>query len=364
MNRHALVQPPARPGRHGRVSGGRRSRRIALGAAGAAMLAAGALVTALVVTGKPPGHHARVARVAASSPAAAPRPSPPERLPVGTIGRYAVAERTLALVDTSRGRLRPRTLQAVVRYPVIPRASAASGRLARGLFPLVVFAPGYLQCEDSYATLLDSWASAGYVVAAVNFPRTSCQVATPDEDDLANQPADLGFVIRQLLAVSGAPSGELAGLVNPAEIAVAGHSDGGDTVAAVAAGSCCAAPQVRAAVVLAGAEWPPLGGTYFTRPSPPMLFVQGSADPVNPPADSIAMYQADRSGPRFYLDLLGAAHLRPYEGHLPPEPLVTRVTVDFLDRYLAGQDSAAAAMAAAGNVPGVAVLVTGGQLPP
>jgi dienelactone hydrolase len=301
-------------------------------------------------------------RLASPTPAA--RPRPPERLPVGTIGRYSVAEQTLRLVDRSRVRLGPRALPTTVWYPVIPAAAAASGRLARGLFPLVVFAPGFAQCGGSYGSLLRTWATAGYVVAAVNFPRTNCHLAHPDENDLVHQPADMAYVIRQLLAVSGQSRGLLAGLVDPGKIAAAGQSDGGDTVAALAANTCCRDRAITAAIVLAGAEWPPLGGSYFTQATPPILFVQGDADSINPPAASMMMYQADRTGPRFYLDLFGADHLAPYEGQGPPEPVVARVTVDFLDRYLAGSPGAAAAMQRDGDVAGVATLVSGSRLPP
>jgi pimeloyl-ACP methyl ester carboxylesterase len=250
----------------------------------------------------------------------------------------------------------------VVRYPVIP-AAAASGRLARDLFPLVVFAPGYRQCDRSYRFLLHEWASAGYVVAAVEFPRTNCHVSAPDESDLVNQPGDVSGVMRRLVAISRRPHGALAGLVNPAEIAVAGHSDGGDTVAAVTANTCCRDHQVAAAVVLAGAEWPPMPGRYFARPAPPMLFVQGTDDAWNPPGASMQLYRADTVGPRYYLDLFGADHFTPYEGSGAPEPIVARVTTDFLDRYLVGQRPAAAAMRRAGQVAGVAALAGGAHLP-
>ncbi|HLQ57235.1 MAG TPA: hypothetical protein VK162_23555, partial [Streptosporangiaceae bacterium] len=277
----------------------------------------------------------------------------------------AVADRSLVLVDTSRAPLAGRrVLPTLVRYPVIPARAAAAGGLARGLFPLVLFAPGYLQCDGSYRSLLHSWASAGYVVAGVEFPRTSCHAASPDEADLANQPGDMSFVIRRLLAISGRPHGVLSGLVNPAAIAVAGHSDGGDTVAAMVANTCCLDHKVSAAVILAGAEWPPLRGSYFARRSPPILFVQGNADNINLPADSQLMYRADTRGPRFYLDLFGAGHLTPYEGDGSPEPVVAQVTTDFLNRYVAGQPSASAAMQRAGDVAGIAVLVHGKKPPP
>jgi dienelactone hydrolase len=317
------------------------------------------------VTGKVPGHPARSGAASATSPATGtPAPPPARRLPVGTIGSYAVADRSLVLVDRSRARIAGRrVLPTLVRYPVIP-ATAGGGRLARGLFPLVVFAPGYLQCQGSYSSLLRAWASAGYVVAAVEFPRTSCQAGRPDESDLVHQPRDMAYVISALLAISGRAHGPLSGLVNPAEIAVAGHSDGGDTVAALAANTCCLDHRVAAAIVLAGAEWPPMGGSYFPKGTPPILFVQGDSDNINFPADSLMMYQADTTGPRFYLDLYGAGHLPPYEGHGSPEPVVARTTIEFLDRYVAGQRPAGAAMRRAGDVPGVATLVGGGHLPP
>lgn len=283
---------------------------------------------------------------------------------MGTPGRYAVARDWLSFTDRSRGRLGPRRLPTVVYRPVIPAAAAASGRLARGLFPLVVFAPGYLQCPSPYSHLLGQWASAGYVVAAVQFPRTNCHVAHPDEDDMVHQPGDLAYVIGRLLAMSGESHGTLSGLLNSREIAVAGHSDGGDTAAAMVANTCCLDHRVAAAVVLAGAEWPPMPGRYFARPTAPMLFVQGSADTCNPPEASEQLYQADTTGRRYYLDLLGANHFTPYVGGGSPEPVVARVTTDFLNRYLAGQHDATAAMRRDGHVAGIAELASGRASPP
>lgn len=346
------------------MPGARRGRRVAAGAAAVAALAGGALTAGCAATGAAPRPAGRaVASSAGTAGPATPGPAPAERLPVGTIGRYAVARRSLIITGSSRPRLGRRVLPTVVRYPVIPAAAIASGRLVRGLFPLVVFAPGYRQCDGSYSFLLHEWASAGYVVAAVEFPRTSCHVAHPDEGDLVNQPADVASVIRRLLAVSTRSHDVLTGLVNPVKIAVAGHSDGGDTVAALAGNTCCLDRRVKAAIVLAGAEWPPLPGAYFAAAAPPILFVQGTADTWNPPAASMQLYRADTTGPRYYLDLFGANHFTPYEGSGPPEPVVGRVTVDFLDRYLAGQGHAAA-MRRDGHVTGVAALVSGGRLPP
>ena len=160
---------PPGPARHrAGASGARRRPRASLAAPALAVLATGALVAACAGTaGTSPGHAA--ARSTPTTGSASPRPSPPVRLPVGKLSRYSVAEQSFTIVDRSRPRLGPRVIPTVVRYPIIP-AAAASGRLARGLFPPVVFAPGYRQCDRSYRFLLHEWASAGYVVAAVEFP--------------------------------------------------------------------------------------------------------------------------------------------------------------------------------------------------
>jgi len=350
------------------VAGRGRRPRAAAGAAAAAAVLAGAFLSVRAAAGGGPANSAGPRPAgSASAPAAraaAPAPRPAAALPVGKIGSYPVTDRSFVFTDRSRARTAgPRILPALVRFPVIPASARTAGGPAGRGFPLVVFAPGYLQCERSYRWLLRTWASAGYVVAAVEFPRTNCHVTSPDEADLANQPGDIAFAIRRLLAASSRPRGPLSGLLNPAAIAVAGHSDGGDTVAALAASTCCLDHKVSAAVVLAGAEWPPLGGSWFAGRTPPVLFVQGNADNINPPAASRQMYRADTTGPRFYLDLPGAGHLTPYQGRRPPEPIVARVTTDFLDRYLAGQRSAGAAMRRAGDVTGRADLVHGKNLP-
>src|SRR5262249_11207321 len=149
--------------------------------------------------------------------------------------------------------------------------------------PLIVFGPGFMQCGGPYSRLLKAWASAGYVVAVVNFPYSDCKASSPTETDMVNQPGDMAFVIRKVLRRSAAANGFFSGLINPAQVAVTGQSDGGDTVAAVAANTCCIDRRVKAVAVLSGAEWPAMPGKYFTGHPVPMLFTQGSADSINPP---------------------------------------------------------------------------------
>ena len=285
----------------------------------------------------------------------------PAAVKIGVMRTYRVALVRYNWIRPTK-HLGKRALHVTVRYPVISDHARYRGG-SRGLLPLIVFAPGYRHCAAVYSDLLRQWSSAGYVVAAVDFSRTSCKAAVPHEADLRHEPADLAFVIGRLLARSAAAGGRLAGLIAASEVAVAGHSDGGDAAAALAAAACCRDERVRAAVILSGAQWPAFTGHWFAGPAPPLLVIQGTADAWNPPADSVRLYRADTTGPRYYLELPGADHFAPYQGNHPPEPIVARVTIDFLDRYLLGQQGKSAVMRRAGTVAGKAKLSRAGKLP-
>jgi dienelactone hydrolase len=286
---------------------------------------------------------------------------------VGVAGSYQVSQRDMTFTEPAHTSpagesLGPRTLVTEILYPVSLRS--AGHQSVRGPFPLLLFAPGFQQCGGPYRDLLSSWAGAGYVVVTIDFPRTDCTVgAAADEADMVNQPGDMSYVLARLLALSGRPAGPLAGLVNGEQVGVTGQSDGGDTVAALAANTCCTDGRPRAVAVLSGAEWPAMPGRYFARTPPPMLFVQGSADVINPPWTSVQLYQSD-PGIRYYLDLFGASHTGPYWGTNKVEQVVVRVTLAFFDRYVLGQPQARSAMATAGVVAGVATLVSGSQPAP
>src|SRR5262249_36655937 len=92
----------------------------------------------------------------------------------------------------------------------------------------------------------------------------------------------------------------------------------------------------------------------------PMVFVQGSADTINPPGCSVILYQADPARARYYLDLHGADHTTPYWGSNSYEHVTARVTTAFFDRYLLGDRAAAGRMRRSGTVPGLAALFSGG----
>jgi len=249
-----------------------------------------------------------------------------------------------------------------VRYPAlgapgqtdIPNAGPAS---AGGPYPLVVFGHGFAVTPQLYAPLLQSWARAGYVVAAPVFPLGNADApGGPDEADVINQPSDMSFVISSLLSLSRPGAGPLAGLVDSAQIAVAGHSDGGETALAVAYSRRFHDPRVSAAVILSGAEMSGVGGYRFTQGSPPLLAAQGTADIFNEPRYTNAYFKLAQR-PKFLLRLLGAGHLPPYTYQQPQLAIVERVTIAFLDRYLKHQSGALQRLVSLGGGTGTSALL-------
>jgi dienelactone hydrolase len=235
--------------------------------------------------------------------------------------------------------LRPRTLVTEIRYPRAP-----------GRFPLVVFGHGFAVTPGIYGHLLTAWARAGYVVAAPLFPLENADApGGPNEGDIVNQPADVSFVITEMLR-----SRSFRGRLDSRAIGVTGQSDGGNTALAVGY-SVHRDGRVRAAVILSGGEVPPVAAMAFSAGEPPLLATQGTADTINPPSFTQAFFDlAPR--PKYRLDLLGAGHLPPYTGVAPWALVTERTTTAFFDFYLKGERSALGRMRAAGNVPGVAAL--------
>ena len=355
-------------------------RLIAAGEAAAVVLATAVLAAACGGSAPRAAQtattHSAPARSASARPAAATpsrtasaAPARARVITLGVAGTYGVGEQQMTFTEPAHTgvtgqHLGERSLLTLIRYPVA-RGSSGSWP-AGGPFPLLMFAPGFQQCSDTYEHLLRAWVSAGYVVASVDFPRTDCLVGSAAyEPDLVNQPGDVSYVLSQLLALNTQAHGFFSGRLDPHEVAAAGQSDGGDTVAALGGNTCCQDHRLQAVSVLSGAEWPPMPGPYFAGQAPPMLFVQGNADTINPPGTSVQLYRADRASPRYYLDLYGADHMVPYTGDNPVERLVARITLAFFDRYLLGHASELTTMRQdARDSGGIAALDSGGQLPP
>jgi len=282
-----------------------------------------------------------------------PTTSPPTTKPSPTT--YAVATTDLSIQghDLSGA---PVALPTTVLYP-----QAATGTKR---FGLVVFSPGFDIDPSVYLPLISTWAASGFVVAEVSYPDT-LPSSPLVEYNMVNHPSELSQVITDFVDGSPYVPASISGLVNPAEVAVAGQSDGGDVSVASAAAACCMDTRIKAAVILSGAEETLYGDSYFSRGSPPILVVQGGADTVNLPACSEQIYD-EAPQPRFYLAIPSATHLSAYSAPVGPELLVTRsVTVAFLEKYLDGTAVTSSQLDALASSQGsVASLVSGAATVP
>lgn len=260
-----------------------------------------------------------------------------------------------------------RSLPTVLRYPAVgPPAQGAvpdaPPNRARGPFPLIVFSQGFNYPAEGYAALMDAWASAGYIVAAPTYPYTDPSAPEGvNETDIVNHPADLRFVISAIRAGARSASSPLHGILDSRGLALLGQSDGGDVSLATAANSCCRLPGISAGVILSGAELPAFGGTYYGSGAPPLLVVQGDQDTINLPGCSAALYD-QAPAPKYYLDLLGAAHLPPYVDPGPQRDRVARAVIGFLDYYVKHQSAGLGILRRAASAPGVATLSTASTL--
>ena len=339
----------------------RRQRLLALGLV--ALVAAAVALIVVVATGRPGSRRHGAAGTAPTQSTSTTRQGgePPP-------SSFAVGLRVLHLLDTSRtitlpnGTSEPRPLLTYVRYPALGTPgrtdlSNAPAARADGPFPLVIFGHGFAVTPALYAPMLQSWARAGYVVAAPVFPLENADApGGPDEADLTNQPADMSFVISEMLAAARAGAGPFSGLIDSSQIAVTGQSDGGDTALAVAYDPTYRDPRVSAAVILSGAEIPGIGGFTFPAGSPPLLATQGTADTENPPSATNAFFNVARR-PKYLLRLFGAEHLPPYSDQQPQLGIVERVTLAFFDAYLKHRAGALQRLVSLGNVPGTASLL-------
>jgi len=280
---------------------------------------------------------------------------------------YGVGVMTLHLIDPTRtitlrgGQVVSRPVTTVVRYPTLgPGAGAAvlGMRPARadGPFPLIIFGHGFDLMPSAYSRLLHYWTSAGFVVAAPIFPLENREApGGPNESDLPNQPQDMRFVISSLLHLDAQPGSRLSGLIDTHRIAVAGHSDGGDTALALAYDPSLRDLHLQAAVILSGAEIPMLPPFQIAPGGPPLLATQGTADTVNLPSATAAFFGPAPS-PKYLLRLLGGSHFGPYSTNRVQLGVVERVTTAFLKYYLDHDRAAMRKLSSAGRVPGVATL--------
>jgi hypothetical protein len=281
-----------------------------------------------------------------------------------------------------------RRLVTEIRYPIQlrpgePAETDGAPPLPRtGGYPMVVFAHGYDVTPDTYAALMDAWVRQGFVVVAPFFPDESAsevaaQHGANTEGDLANEPGDITFVTTSVLAASADESTNchiVSGLVDPSQIALAGHSDGAEAVGMLAYdqgddpqgdnfASLRSGIPYRAVILLSGAE--ETTQSYADEASrPDLLVVQSLADRCNPMRFGVQIYDSIHQSNKWFLELQSAHHLPPFDGvDSAAFGVVAATTIRFLQMSLQG-DVTTTGLAAVGNQrPSIARMFVGAPGP-
>lgn len=221
-----------------------------------------------------------------------------------------MAPTILPLHDEARGRPLPTTVY-------IPESGTSA--------PLIVFGHGMWGHPRKFTRLFARWVEAGYVVAAPAFPHTNDENPPPYLiEDVVNQPADVSFVLGELLA---------RGLGDGERVGVGGYSLGAETALAVGLHPRYADPRVRAVVAVAGGLFHPDFAADVLRPLP-LLLIHGTEDTKKDRLrEALKVYEAAQ-GPKDFVTIEGAGHGICQDDGQPHAARVAELTTAFWNRYL------------------------------
>jgi fermentation-respiration switch protein FrsA (DUF1100 family) len=271
---------------------------------------------------------------------------------VEATGPYQVGTNSMTFVDDSRPTpaagsfpgAPDRTVVTDFWYPAEgdPAAGPTPGaKAAKGPFPLIVFNHGQQGAPEQYAQSFQTWARAGYVVAAPRHPLTI--KGGPGGlfvDDIEGELGDVPFVVKSI-------DDTLSDLVDVHHLVLAGHSSGAIVAFGDAFNTCCDFDDPDAVLVEALVPIP-LHGEYSARlKHTPVMFMHGDADPDPLPA-AHDVYN-DAKSPKFFLTLPGGDHSAVYRDS-PQTQMLSDAALNFFDRYVKGRGKSLDALKA---TPGI-----------
>jgi dienelactone hydrolase len=264
-----------------------------------------------------------------------------------------------------------RVLETDVWYPAPPGTGPISQQpggvrnapLADGVshLPLLVFSHGSCGFPAQSIYLTPLIASYGFVVAAPPHPGNTtselftCMTPAALADSFVNRPADISFVIDELLALNADPTSFFYGTIDPSRIGMSGHSFGGLTTLLVAALD----PRVIAGLALAPVSQPIQDEVARIRV--PMMIQVGTLDDLladgelaydllQPERDLVEIERMPHSPFSDFCLECGPETISTEVAHL----YVLRYAVPFVLRWVAGDTRFGAFLDPGATPPGVA----------
>jgi pimeloyl-ACP methyl ester carboxylesterase len=317
-----------------RISG-RRTRTLAAAAASGAVIAVGAPTAMAGQTTKAP-----------TAPSIPPPATTPYVLTLQRLHNFATSTRWVVL---HRG---ARVLRTML---VVPRVSAGVE------VPTMEFAHGWNSNPTVYASMLRAWASAGFLVIAPTSPGMArgrgllSQAAAS-----ARQAADLPAVLTQVLSL------ELPVAVNRNRIALAGHSDGGSTVAMLAFNPGYRDRRIGAFLIFSGGRTSiNAGRREWRRNTMPVFIADSYADQFGD-FPSAGGFYAEARPPKVMVGIgRGETHLPPWSFATPFNQALWSATVDFASWSFTGSGASLRAMRSDLHLQGFGVRLdtSGGRGP-
>ncbi len=195
-----------------------------------------------------------------------------------------------------------------VKYPAAAFKDAPA-RAQKGGYPVVLFSHGYAGFPEQSVSLTTHLASWGYVVAAPDHVERSLDgiLGTAGQGVAKSTDPEVLSATLDLVEAQSKQSGAvLAGTIDPAEVAVAGHSAGAAAAYKAAAADARIKGWISYSVGFSGKD-----GAAGTIPAPadkPGMVEIGTKDGIIAPATSRAVY-AQMHDPKYLVQISGAGHL-------------------------------------------------------
>ena len=183
---------------------------------------------------------------------------------------------------------------------------------AEGPFPMLVFSHGNNGIRYQSYFLAEHLASHGiFVVAPDHEGNTALDLLFPGPPfEASDRPLDISLLITRMLERNADSADPFFGRVDPERIGVAGHSFGGFTALAMAAGFLDIPPDPRVQVIM---PISPASSAFSDEDlasiTAPMMVLGGTSDvttPIDP--QSVRPFELASSRPRYRVDVEKAGH--------------------------------------------------------